>query len=396
MAGILADLRVIELSAFVAVPLAGLTLAQLGADVIRIDPIGGGVDAGRWPVTADGTSLYWAGLNKGKRSVAVDLRSDAGRRLVGRLAASAATVITNLPLPWLDYASLSAETPDLVMLRLRGDHEGGIAVDYTVNARVGYPLVTGDGHGPVKHVLPAWDVIAGNQAAMAVLAADRHRLLTGLGTHVSIALSDVAMATVAHLGHIAEVSINDADRPAHGNYLYGAYGKDFATADGRWVEVVAITSRQWSALVDVTGTREAMMAIEADLGVDLAAGEGVRFAPRERITAALEPWFAARSLAQIGRALEAANVLWAPYQTFRQLIEEDPHASTDNPMFQSVDHPGIGTHLTPTASVDFSATARMPAAPAPLLGADTDQVLSDVLGVSDVERDGWRADGVIG
>jgi len=83
--GILAGLRVVEVSAFVAAPLGGATLAALGADVIRVDPIGGGIDAGRWPLGPDGRSLYWAGLNQGKRSLALDLRSEEGRELVARL-----------------------------------------------------------------------------------------------------------------------------------------------------------------------------------------------------------------------------------------------------------------------------------------------------------------------
>ena len=85
MPGILDGLRVIEGSAYVAAPLGGMTLAQLGADVIRFDQIGGGLDRNRWPVTEDGASLFWAGLNKGKRSLQVDLRSDRGRELVTAL-----------------------------------------------------------------------------------------------------------------------------------------------------------------------------------------------------------------------------------------------------------------------------------------------------------------------
>ena len=82
MNGILSGMRVVEGSAFVAAPLGGMTLAQLGADVIRFDMIGGGLDYERWPVTADGTSLFWAGLNKGKRSIAVDLRSPRGQQIL--------------------------------------------------------------------------------------------------------------------------------------------------------------------------------------------------------------------------------------------------------------------------------------------------------------------------
>src|SRR5215831_17277305 len=96
MEGILAGLRVVELSAFVAAPLGGATLAALGADVIRIDPPGGGIDIGRWPLHG-GRSLYWEGLNRGKRSVTLDLRSERGQEIAARLAARAGTLLTNLP-----------------------------------------------------------------------------------------------------------------------------------------------------------------------------------------------------------------------------------------------------------------------------------------------------------
>src|ERR1700741_3948205 len=92
----LAGVRIIEISSFVAVPLAGVTRAQLGAEVVRVDPIGGAADYHRWPVTEDGESIYWAGLNKGKRSVAVDFRSDEGRDLVQRLIADSGVLITNV------------------------------------------------------------------------------------------------------------------------------------------------------------------------------------------------------------------------------------------------------------------------------------------------------------
>src|SRR6185437_15259392 len=94
---LLTDLRVIESSAFVAAPLAGLTLAQFGADVIRIDPIGGGIDYGRLPLMPSGRSLYWTGLNKGKRSLAVDLRNPQGRELIQELAAATGVLLTNIP-----------------------------------------------------------------------------------------------------------------------------------------------------------------------------------------------------------------------------------------------------------------------------------------------------------
>ena len=96
-------MRIVEISSFVAVPLAGMTLAQLGAEVIRVDPIGGAADYHRWPLTEDGNSIYWAGLNKGKRSVAADMRSADGQELVQRLIAESGVFITNVVGPAMAF-----------------------------------------------------------------------------------------------------------------------------------------------------------------------------------------------------------------------------------------------------------------------------------------------------
>ena len=206
----LAGLRVIEVSSFVAAPLGGMTLAQLGAEVIRIDPLGGAPDTTRWPLAPNGGSLYWAGLNKGKRSVTLDLRSPGGQRAVADLVASSGPdggiVLTNAGYPWLSYDALRDARPDLIHLHITGRHDGSPAVDYTVNAGVGFPLVTGRPRhaGPVNHVLPAWDVACGLYAAVGILAAERHRRRTGAGRAITLALADVALAVTGHLGFLAE------------------------------------------------------------------------------------------------------------------------------------------------------------------------------------------------
>ena len=118
-----------------AAPLAGMTLAQLGAEVIRIDPIGGAADTGRWPLTDDGHSIYWTGLNKGKRSATVDLRSREGQRAVADLIAgdpAGGILLTNMSgRDWLDHDTLAARRPDLIHLEIRGRADGSAAVDYT-------------------------------------------------------------------------------------------------------------------------------------------------------------------------------------------------------------------------------------------------------------------------
>jgi len=391
MPGILHSLRVIEGSAFVAAPLGGMTLAQLGADVIRFDPIGGGLDHARWPVTAQGRSLFWAGMNKGKRSIAIDIRQPRGQELLTQLICApgpdAGLFSTNFPARgWLAYDKLAAHRADLIMVNLLGRRDGGSEVDYTVNPGLGFPLLTGPADSPVpaNHVFPAWDAIAGNMIATAMLAALRHRDRHAEGQLVTLALKDVGLAMLGHLGMLAEVQVNDVDRPRYGNDLYGAFGRDFVTSDGERAMVVGLTDLQWSCLVKATGSADAVAALAVQAGLDLTE-EGNRFRARETLAAIFAPWFAARTLAEVRTAFDAARVTWGPYRTVRQAIEQDPDLSTAHPMFTLLDQPGIGISLAPASPLDFSKVPRLPAAPAPLLGQHTDAILLDLLGLSSAE-----------
>ncbi len=392
MTGILGGLRIVEGSAFVALPLGGMTLAQLGADVIRFDPIGGGLDYGRWPVTLDGKkSLFWAGFNKGKRSIAVDLRNPRGQEILTQLICGPGEnnglFITNFPARgWLDFETLKARREDLIMINLVGRRDGGSEVDYTVNPQVGFPMVTGPTAWPrpVNHLLPAWDCIAGQMALVGLLAAERHRRLTGEGQLVRIALKDVALAMLGNLGKIAEVMVNDADRPKDGNYLYGAYGRDFGTLDGKRLMVVGLTRAQWSSLCKATNLGPEFDALGERLGLDLDQ-EGNRYRARRQISKILEPWFETRMKSEIRKIFNQHRVTWAPYQSVRRAIETDPDCSADNPLFDMVEDPGIGEYLMPGSPLDFSQVDRLPATRAPMLGEHTDEILLDVLGLSEGE-----------
>jgi 2-methylfumaryl-CoA isomerase len=386
MTGLLSGMRLIEGSAFVAAPLGGMTLAQLGADVIRFDQIGGGLDHGRWPLTHDGHSLFWAGLNKGKRSVQLDLRRPEGQELATALVTEAGMFLTNFPARgWLSYDHLAAARPDLVMMALTGNPDGSSEVDYTVNPATGFPWATGPrgSNEPNNSVLPAWDVAMGSLAAIGLLAADRKRGQTGEGRLLKLSLSDVAFAMVGNLGRIAEAQLDGQDQAKDGNYLYGAFGHDFPTRDGRRVMVIALTARQWRALVDVTGIGTACTAIEDATGHDLSTESG-RYEARDILAAILRPWFAGRDLAEVRELFTGTGVSWGPYQTFRQLVTEDPRCSTANPMFAEVEQPGIGTYLAPRSPLDVDGL-NVPVTPAPVLGQHTEEVLTELLGLSGKE-----------
>jgi 2-methylfumaryl-CoA isomerase len=395
-------MRVIEGTAFVAAPLGGMTLAQLGAEVIRFDPIGGGLDYGRWPLARESKkSLFWAGLNKGKRSIAVNFRDPRGQELLTRLICApgdnAGLFSTNFPARgWLSYESLRAHRDDLIMVNLTGRRDGASEVDYTVNPQIGFPHLTGPmtSPDPVNHVLPAWDLVAGHMIALGILAAERHRRISGQGQLLRIALKDVGMAMMANLGMIAEVMVNDEDRPKQGNYLYGAFGRDFETLDGERVMVVGLTALQWRCLCRATGLEDEFNALGARLGCDMR-DEGDRFRLRREIAAILAPWVHARTLAEVRQAFDEHRVTWGPYRTVREALNEDPDCSTDNPMFRSVEQPDIGTYLAPATPMDFSQVARIPALPAPRLGEHTDEILLDILGLSEHEVGTLHDDGIV-
>ena len=390
MTGILAGLRVIEGSAFIAAPMGGMTLAQLGADVIRFDDVQGGLDSDRWPVTKDGQSIYWAGLNKGKRSIAVDLRSPKGRELLSALIAApgegAGIFSTNMPARgWLSYEELSRKRADLIALNIVGDRHGAANVDYTVNAITGFPLVSGPAshQGPVNNVLPAWDIATAYAAAMAILAAERHRRMTGKGQRIVLPLQDMALAAVSATGYIGEAVINKVDRPRFGNEIFGTFGRDFRTKDGRYVMICIFSDRHLEALAKAGGFADSFAKIEKDKGVDLKL-EADRWNARAEIAAVLEPWVARLSAADVATALKKAGALWAPYQSFREL-SQDKDAVLDNPMFIMLDQPGIGSYPVAASPLQFGVVPREAPKPAPQLGQHTDEILSGILGLSSGE-----------
>src|SRR5258708_1599596 len=397
----LAGLRVIQLPAWVGAPLGGATLAAMGAEVIRLDPPGGGIDIGRWPLWS-GRSLCWAGLNQGKRSVTIDTRLPRGRELVNDLVVRSGEgggiLLTNLPVEaWLRYEDLAARRPDTIMLVITGNPDGGTAVDYTINAAIGFPWVTGPEEmaGPVNHVLPAWDALTGYLAAAALLAAERHRRLTGQGQLVRLSLADVALAISGHLGLLAEAQLAPAPRPRVGSHIYGTFGHDFVTRDGRHVMVVALTPRQWRSLLEATASEDAARTLEVARGEDFGE-EGARYRASAEIVAMLATWFAQRTLSEIGESLDRHGVLSGPYQTFKELVQSDARASLDNPMFSNVAQPGVRSWLAAAEPVRFGATPHKPATRAPELGEPTDQVLKEVLGLRPADIEKLRREELLG
>ena len=388
--GILAGLRLVEVSAFVAAPSAGLAMAQMGAEVIRIDDIRGGLDSRRWPVTQDNVSLFWQGLNKNKRSVAIDIRKPEGQELAREIICApgddAGLLLTNFPPSnWLSYESLCEFRKDLIQLTVMGDRQGGSAVDYTVNPTVGVPFFTGpEEHDvPVNNVLPAWDCVTGQMAVSGLLAAERHRSRTGEGQHIKLALEDVAMATMGSLGFLAEAELG-VERERSGNYLYGAFGRDFISADGVRFMVVGLTPKQWRGLCEATGLTEELQRLATAKGLDFSR-EGDRYVARREIAALIESWATQRSIEDIEIAFARERVCWSRYRSVTDMVQSDPNCSPNNPMFVRQEQPAVGEFLMAGSPLEFGRLDREDTDIAPRLGEHTEEVLSQVLHLSSDE-----------
>ena len=384
---LLNGLRVIEGAAFVAGPSCGLYLAQMGAEVIRFDAIGGGPDYRRWPVTPAGDSLYWEGLNKGKKSIAIDLRSAEGRELAIALATApgenGGLFLTNYPVrSFLSHEALAVRRADLISVRIMGWADGSPAVDYTVNAATGIPMMTGpaDDPRPVNHVLPAWDLLGGAYAAFAMTSALLRRRTTGEGAEIRVPLSDLASTSLGHLGNVAEV-LAQGDRPRMGNDLYGAFGRDFTCADGVRLIAVAITPNQWKGLVDTLGIGPAVTMLETELNVSFGRDEGARFTHRARLFPLVEAAFAQWPAQPLQDAFDKAGVTWGRYQSLSEAVTGDARLFTGNPQFQTIEHPSGLRYPAAGPAATLAGEARDSIVPAPKLGEHSDQILAEILGL---------------
>lgn len=391
MYDLLKGLRVVEGAAFVAGPTCGLYLAQMGAEVIRFDNIGGGPDFNRWPLSHEGKSLYWEGLNKSKKSVAIDLTSPAGRELAQRLAASpgedGGLFVTNFPVDgFLSYDKLSALRSDLICVRVMGWADGSQGMDYTINSAIGLPLMTGPvgDDRPVNHVLAAWDLLTGAYCSFALVSALLARMRGRGGREIRAPLSDIGAATMANLGFVAETLQTGHQRPRMGNDIFGAFGRDFTTKDGVKLMLLAITPKQWSKALEALSIAPAVAALEAELGVSFATDEGLRFTHRARLYPLFERAFAARTAAELTPAFDAGGVTWGAYQTLEAALQ-DTRLFKDNPLFEDIRHPSGLTYPAPGAMGTIPQDQRLAVQPAPKLGQHTDEVLAEVLGMSSGE-----------
>ncbi len=391
----LSGIRVLDLSRVLAGPWCTQMLGDLGAEIIKIEQPGKGDDTRSWgpPWHGEGEdrlSAYYLSANRNKASVTIDISQPAGQDMIRALAAKSDVLVENFKLGGLakyglDYASLKAENPKLIYCSITGFGQNGPRAaqpgyDFMIQGLSGMMSVTGDpSTEPQKTGVAYADVMTGLHAVIAIVAAIHQRTSTGEGQHIDVALFDVAVSTLANqalnylVSGVAPVKLGNA----HPNVVpYQA----FATADGHLILAVGNDS-QFARLGTLFGHPE--------WGGDPAyQTNAARIANRQPLTAEIARIMLERTTADWGTALEAAGIPHGPINTIADALA-DPQAIARGLAGTAGGRPTIASPLHLSASL--SETGRVP----PVLGADTDQVLQNILGIDATARDALRAKGII-
>lgn len=400
MAGPLSHIRVLELSRVLAGPWAAQTLADLGAEVIKVERPGVGDDTRSWgPPWTGEESAYFLSANRGKQSITVDFESAEGRELIRKLAAQSDVVIENFKVGGLakfglDYDSLKSVNPGMVYCSVTGFGQDGpyrsrAGYDFMIQGMGGLMSITGQpdgvpGGGPVKVGVAVTDIFTGLYASIGIMGALAHRDRTGEGQWVNLALLDVQVAVLANQAMNALVSGNPPQRlgNAHPNIVpYQA----FATRDSHIILAVGNDS-QFAKFAQVAG--------QPDLATDPRyATNPQRVAHRAELVPLLEALIATRDSADWLASLEAVGVPCGPINDLARVFE-DPHVVARN-IRQDLPHPTAGTVPTVASPIRYSGTPITHTMAPPTLGQHTDAVLADRLGLCAADIAALREKGVI-
>lgn len=385
----LTGIRVIDFGRFIAGPYCGMLLGDMGADVIRIDRRQGSEDRYLAPIGKDGDGASFVSLNRNKRSLALDTSKPQSAEIIRRLAQHADVVIANLPIEVLkkmalDYDSLSAIKPDIILARIStfgpdGPYAGRVGFDTVAQAMSGAMSLTGFPGAPVRDIVPFADYGTALHTAFGVMVALYHRAQTGEGQMVDASL--LATGVTFMQGLLAEKHVLGVERRQAGNAGFWAAPADcYRTQDG-WIVVSVVGNemfRRWARLVG----RE-------DLITDFRlTGDQGRADHREIITEAMNAWLATRSSAQAIAELEAARIPAGTVMTVGQVLD-DPQVKARG-LLEFVEYPGAPKSV-PLANtpVRLSATPGGIRHRAPMLGEHTDEVLAEI-GYSETEIQALR------
>ncbi|SDS95815.1 CaiB/BaiF CoA transferase family protein [Actinopolymorpha singaporensis] len=392
--GSLSGVRVVEVGVFMAAPFAGMQLADLGADVVKVEPPRRGDPARQVGPYLQGEGSAFVRLNRNKRSVAVDLKHPGGKAVLTRLLTTADVFLQNLrpgvmDALGFDYESVRALNPRLVYVSLSGWGQDGPraslpGLDVMAQARAGLMSITGEPDGPPAKVgVPLCDLTCGLYGALAALAALRARDAGGEGQHVDVSLfeSAVSMGIWEAGRYFATGEVGGRLGSAHQST---APYQAFATADG-WVTFGAVTPRSWVAACDVLGL--------AELADDPRYADAYqRQLLRSELTPVIERATRGWQTEDLVRALERAGVPCAPIADYAEVFT-DAHLR-ERDYYWDAPHPTLGAVRQLGSPMRMSATPPVRGRAGPSLGADSREVLREA-GFAMSEIEGLEAAGAV-
>jgi len=405
--GALSHIRVLELSRILAGPWTGQILADLGAEVVKVERPGRGDDTRHWgpPWLQDesgndtGESAYYLCTNRGKKSVTIDITQSEGQELIRKLAARSDILLENykvggLAKYGLDYQSLQQINPRLIYCSITGFGQTGpyrnrAGYDFLIQGMGGLMSITGEpdgvpGGGPQKVGVALADVMTGLYAGNACLAALAYREQTGIGQHIDMALLDVQVATLANQASNYLISGKTPRRLGNCHPNIVPY-QPFASSDGYFILAVG-NDDQFSRLCDLLG--------HPQYAVDLRfATNAARVQHRDDLVALLRSLFQEESSSHWIRALEAISVPCGPINTIEQALH-NPQVQARG-MVIECDHPMAGKVPLVANPIKLSESTVEPGSAPPLLGEHTDQVLAELLDIDQAERRQLRDRGVL-
>lgn len=391
----LAGIRVLDLSRILSGPMATMVLADLGADVVKVEDTKDGDDTRQWgPPFQGDEAAYFLAANRNKRGVSVDLKTDQGREFVLRLADSADVVVENFRPGTADrlglgYQDLSSRNPRLVYASISGYGQTGPwaarpGYDAIAQAQSGMMSITGaPGGPPMRPGVATADIGAGMWATIGILAALFARQTTGRGQHLDVSLLDGQLAWLTYVagGYFATDATPGPHGSAHPTIVpYQA----LATRDG-YLMVAAGNDKLFQRLAEVLGA--AWLAAEPRF-----ATNPDRVRNREQLIPLLEAELSRRSSSDWAQLLDAAGVPCSPISTVDEALASPQAAARE--MVTELDHPTVGRLRTIGSPLKLSGTpTRIRTAP-PVLGQHTDEVLAET-GYSPAEIAELHATGAV-
>lgn len=378
-AGPLTGVRVLELAHIMAGPVCGLMLADMGADVIKVEKINGGDDSRRFlPPDIQGESAAFMMMNRNKRGIALDLKHSKGKQILLDLVRGADVLIENyrhdtMHKLGLDYATLAQHNPKLIYCEISGfgrtgpyRERGGF--DLIAQGMSGLMSVTGEaaGRAPVKIGPPITDITAGILAAMGVSAAYAHRLKTGQGQRVDTSLFEAGIAQTFWQSAIA-FATGEAPQPMGSAHPLNAPYQSIKTKDG-WINLGAANQANWLRLLDVIDAK--FLADDVRFSTNRE-----RMTNRDALVLELEQIFQKKTTAEWEQVLNKVGIPAGPLMSIPEM-HQDPQALARD-MIVDVEHASVGKVKTLGAAVKFHGTPAAVRRAAPLLGQHTKEILRE-------------------